>query len=47
MVYTAWPNFEDNLTKLARDDDPQVASEAGLTLEQLVESGVIDQRARP
>jgi hypothetical protein len=33
MVYTAWPDFEDTLAELTRDEDPQVANEARLALE--------------
>lgn len=28
MVYTAWPEFTETLTALARDEDPEVAREA-------------------
>ncbi|MCX5058290.1 HEAT repeat domain-containing protein [Streptomyces sp. NBC_00201] len=43
MVYTAWPEFEEPLVRLARtDSDAQVAREAQLALEQLAESGVIE-----
>ncbi|WP_255949903.1 HEAT repeat domain-containing protein [Streptomyces odontomachi] len=43
MAYTAWPEFENALARIADTDrDPQVAREARLALEQLAESGVIE-----
>lgn len=43
MVYTAWPEFKEPLTRLARtDEDSRIAREAQLALEQLAESGVIE-----
>ncbi|WP_406404258.1 hypothetical protein OH805_33395 [Streptomyces sp. NBC_00879] len=43
MVYTAWPEFESALTRVAQEDeDPQVAREAQLALEQFAENGLID-----
>ncbi|HKQ98564.1 MAG TPA: hypothetical protein VJV75_11875 [Candidatus Polarisedimenticolia bacterium] len=43
MVYAAWPEFKETLVRLAHtDQDPQIAREAQLALEQLAESGVIE-----
>ncbi|GHH10965.1 hypothetical protein [Streptomyces lanatus] len=43
MTYTAWPEFQGCLTRLSgTDEDEEVAREAGLALEQLAESGVIE-----